>query len=417
VVTTVRTTPGSPSSTAQDLFIDFGSRTIRQIAPGTIAGTQPNQPGRLVLTSDSRFLVGAGLGVNLSTPLYTPVTYRDLLSGAAGAIATGVKTVAANPRVPVIYVGFYSGEIGLLDVSGLRRVSVCAENSLSALAASRDGLELYVACFNSLRVLDAGTGSELRRINLAATPREMHAVAGSRLFTLDYAGPVTFAVMEMSIYDLTSGARLANVPTPVGNRGLSWAVPTPDGNEVLVGVGSSTSSADATPYLFSSLTLAVFGVWPIEHVTKAAFIAGGRRAVLLSEVPASGDTALHATLISPPTVAVLASAMLGYAGAPGVSTLAVIEPPLEPVNLASQVSGNRVSLSWVVPEASNQPSDFIIEAGSTPTSFNLLSQRIGSALPQFEAADVPAGTYYVRVRAVNAAGVGEPSPPIEVHVQ
>ena len=212
------------------------------------------------------------------------------MTGGSGAIGTDVKAIAANPRVPRIYVGFHSGEVGLLDVSGLRRVPVCDPNGLSALTVSRDGLELYVACFNSLRILDGGTGAELRRLALVSSPREMHAVAGHRLFTLDYAGPVVFAVMEMSVYDLTSGARLANAPTPIPNRGLSWAVPIPSGDEILVGVGTSASSFDATPYVVNSLTAAVGQAWPVEHVTKAAFIAGGRRAILLSEVPVGSAT-------------------------------------------------------------------------------------------------------------------------------
>ena len=99
-----------------------------------------------------------------------------------------------------------------------------------------------------------------------------------------------------------------------------------------------------------------------------------------------------------------------------MSSVAVVEPPLEPVNLAGQVTGSRVSLTWAVRDTSSPPTDFIVEAGATPASFNLLSQRLGSTQPGFEATGVPSGTYYVRVRAANAVGIGEPSATLEIRV-
>jgi len=46
--------------------------------------------------------------------------------------------------------------------------------------------------------------------------------------------------------------------------------------------------------------------------------------------------------------------------------------------------------------------DFIIDAGASPTSFGLLSLRLGSDLQTVVVPNVPSGVYFVRVRGLNA---------------
>jgi hypothetical protein len=89
------------------------------------------------------------------------------------------------------------------------------------------------------------------------------------------------------------------------------------------------------------------------------------------------------------------------------------QPPGAPSALTHQVAGSNVSLMWQAPGSAVD--DYVIEAGSQPALSNLVVVRVGNVL-SFSAADVPPGTYYVRVRAFNAAGEGPPSNEVAVFV-
>jgi predicted phage tail protein len=77
------------------------------------------------------------------------------------------------------------------------------------------------------------------------------------------------------------------------------------------------------------------------------------------------------------------------------------------------VSGRTVNLSWQA--AAGAVDGHVLEAGSQPALSNLARVPLGNVL-SFSAADVPPGTYYVRVRAFNAAGQGPPSNELTVLV-
>ena len=83
--------------------------------------------------------------------------------------------------------------------------------------------------------------------------------------------------------------------------------------------------------------------------------------------------------------------------------------PTAPTNFAASSSGSSVFLSWNAPASGDPATSYIIEAGSAPGSANLANFTTGNPLTTFSASGVGAGTYYVRIRAVNAAGVSSPS--------
>jgi hypothetical protein len=80
-------------------------------------------------------------------------------------------------------------------------------------------------------------------------------------------------------------------------------------------------------------------------------------------------------------------------------------PPLPgaPANLAVLVNGSAVSLNWQA--ASGTVTGYIIEAGSAT---GLATLSLGT-INTHSVTGVPRGTYYVRVRAINAGGQGPPS--------
>ncbi|MBI3402475.1 MAG: fibronectin type III domain-containing protein [Acidobacteria bacterium] len=95
---------------------------------------------------------------------------------------------------------------------------------------------------------------------------------------------------------------------------------------------------------------------------------------------------------------------------------AALTAPNAPSNLAASVSGTTVTLSWTAPATGDAASAYVVEAGSTPGTSNLANSNTGHTTPSLVATDVPVGTYYVRVRAQNTAGVSAASNEIVVTV-
>ncbi|MGE3885018.1 MAG: carboxypeptidase regulatory-like domain-containing protein [Vicinamibacterales bacterium] len=97
----------------------------------------------------------------------------------------------------------------------------------------------------------------------------------------------------------------------------------------------------------------------------------------------------------------------GGASAPSAESMIVVggvpAPPSAPNFTSHTVSGNTVTLNWAAP-TSGTPTSYIVEAGSAPGLSNLAVANTGSAATTVGFSGVPPGTYYVRLRAVNAQG-------------
>ncbi len=88
--------------------------------------------------------------------------------------------------------------------------------------------------------------------------------------------------------------------------------------------------------------------------------------------------------------------------------------PAAPTGLAATVTGNVVSLAWTPPTSGGTPSGYRLEAGYAPGLAN--AAVAPTTAPGLTATGVPAATYYVRVRAFNAAGLGPATPEVVVTV-
>jgi hypothetical protein len=86
-----------------------------------------------------------------------------------------------------------------------------------------------------------------------------------------------------------------------------------------------------------------------------------------------------------------------------------------PSGLASTVSGSTVTLTWQ-PPGSGVPLSYVIEAGSSSGTANLVAFDSGSAATTLTAPNVAAGTYFVRVRARTSVGTSAPSNEVIVTV-
>lgn len=89
-----------------------------------------------------------------------------------------------------------------------------------------------------------------------------------------------------------------------------------------------------------------------------------------------------------------------------------IAAPGAPGTLGASVSGGVVSLTW---GAATGAASYVIDAGSVSGASNLGSFPLAGTGTTFSA-PVPRGTYFVRIRAVNAAGSSAPSNEVTVVV-
>lgn len=106
------------------------------------------------------------------------------------------------------------------------------------------------------------------------------------------------------------------------------------------------------------------------------------------------------------SLATLAAIALATGGAHAV--------PSAPVNLAAQVSGSTVTLTWT-PTFLGTIIGYRVEAGSASGLGNLASTIVGP-IPMLTAPAVPNGTYFVRVRAIGSDGESAPSNEVAVTV-
>lgn len=85
-----------------------------------------------------------------------------------------------------------------------------------------------------------------------------------------------------------------------------------------------------------------------------------------------------------------------------------------PQSLTVDVIGNTVRLSWAPPTTGGAATSYLLEAGSASTLSNIATLPVaGTALT---VPGVPNGTYFVRVRGVNRAGVGPSSEEVSFTV-
>jgi hypothetical protein len=93
----------------------------------------------------------------------------------------------------------------------------------------------------------------------------------------------------------------------------------------------------------------------------------------------------------------LALVMSAAGGCVGLPTAPLYSPPA--------VAGNNVTLSWTAPTGGATPLSYVLVAGSAPGLSNVAVIDLGSPATSVSG-DVPHGTYYVRMGARGACGLG-----------
>lgn len=91
-------------------------------------------------------------------------------------------------------------------------------------------------------------------------------------------------------------------------------------------------------------------------------------------------------------------------------------PPQAPTIFTGSVLLNRVTLQWTPATAGGPAQSYIVEAGSAPGLSNLATLIVSGTSTSTVVGSVPAGTYYVRVRARNIIATSGPSPEALISV-
>lgn len=199
----------------------------------------------------------------------------------------------------------------------------------------------------------------------------------------------------------------------------------PASNEVELVVGPSTCAANPEPP--TDLEAVVNGgtvtiTWT-ESVTpgvtgyKIAANPFGVGSFFSTLVPA-GTTTFSAP--APPGVFEVRVRAISACGASEATNDVVLGvggatlPPGAPEDLTTTVNGSAVTFTWSAPLTGGTAAGYVLEAGTGPGLSDIA--RVPLAGTTLTAPNVPAGAYYIRVRAVNGAGLGEASEEVQLIV-
>jgi hypothetical protein len=127
---------------------------------------------------------------------------------------------------------------------------------------------------------------------------------------------------------------------------------------------------------------------------------------------------LQATLTQDGTYVIVVRQISSLPGPYSIQFLCVsgscAAPPGPPIGLTGAVSTYATSLSWTAPASGGPPTSYVVEAGTTSGATNVVAYDMLSTATTFMAPGIPNGTYFVRIRARNAAGTSAPSNEITI---
>ncbi len=225
------------------------------------------------------------------------------------------------------------------------------------MGALAGGLDITGVDELRLVVTDGGDGSDLDHVDWADA-------------RVECAGPGAAPPAVPSALTALAAGQVA---------GLSWAA-VPGARLYRVEAGSAPGAAD-------------YGSAVVAATTLAAPVPSGTYHVRVRALNAWGESAP-----SPDAVLVVDG---------------TVQPPAPPNGLAATVVGATVALAWSPGAGGGLPSSYVIEAATAPNALVPVLSLPGTSLT---VPGVPPGTYYVRVRAANAAGTSPPGAVVTIVV-
>lgn len=410
-----------------------GFGAIRHISPVT----PPRNAGmsRPVALSGGRYLAWVGWGVSSGNP--RPVIGFDRRTRQTFQVPGFPDWTAdlwADPNRPrLFFTETADGAIKVFDAETMTTRAVTQDGAEVAYAADVDRLFLsrFDGTFSSMSavVVDVATGADVASFPLEQIA-DVRGVSfrvtrdGSRLLVLGSPAGGSLHHRYFALYDTASGQVLArSAVLPV------WSAPILDERRGVVLAPLTQEGQGGWVAALDAATLVLLGTVPVDGLASdGAF----RRSFSL--LPGRGTTGayvlrekermnpwhcegLNLDAYAPSggwsraTANLLAALNLSEAGC--VAWPVLVRSPFEPTELTAHLAApRRVSLAWRNP---GDVSEFEIQAGLGPGQ-TVLTRRVGRATTAvFD--DVPAGVYFVRVRAFNEVGGSPASNEVRVEVR
>jgi len=358
-----------------------------------------------------------------------PNTTAALALGGSGANRTLVVTAAANQSGSAPITVTVSD--GTQSASRTFTLTVTPVNDPPAISRSPAAATVSAGATaqTTVTVTDIDTPGNLLALgtsssNTTLLPNANVAVAVSSTTATSRTFHVTMA----------SAAALSGAAT-VTLSGLDGGTPATTTFALTVtALDQPPAFAPGTPLTISTLvsTAASFQVTVVDSdtpgssltlagaTTNAAVLASG--GIAIAPVAAAATSRTFAVTLTPVTGAVGAATLVLTAG-DGQATLqrtipfsvtAAPGPPDAPTSLSVAVSGATLQLTWTPATTGSAATSFVVAVGTAAGTTTLPTQTtpatsLGVVVPS-------SGTYYARVRAMNAAGASVASPEVEAIV-
>ena len=382
----------APYPTARTSFALFNTQTF------TTAVLPYSLPGRVLLEADDFqprvfFRTETTVGV-IAPPTFTPrpllVTNPEWLFGVGQAL---IEYAEATRRLLLTRtVALQGAEIVAIDAeTGELRGVIPADGKPEALLVDNVGHRLYVPVRPSL-----GFDTEIRVYDLET----LELLATSKSYKLPLQLSWRLDVMRRQIL---VGARNGEFGSGRGPWALSIdAEGRPDARvdfAYLEFEQQSVHRIELLPSTARDQTLAVIARGAIAPSTLGQWRPG--RGVLV---------AMDANRLKP--TAEVDLAVTGESFDRDIIDAILLTPPPPPTPLEFTIAGQRVDLQWRDP---GDTTHFVVEVGTIAGRSNLGILHVGNTTT-WGVDGVPAGTYYVRVRAGNDVGPSVPSNEVVITV-
>jgi len=353
-------------------------------------------------TADGRFAVALR---GESTRIY------DLAYGAWFDLPLAFDPRASHPRDTAVFglvdgqvfLGMATGTAARLDTGGLTRFGGCAAGTVTSLSLSGDGRVLVTTCASGdVAVLDAATGAVLRMLALGSGRSVAPDFGGQRLLVAN-----AVAGSPVQLVDAVTGATIAEATVPSAAPCIPHVVRVSPAGTIAIVACQATLGPFVPPTTNYVLRLPGLTWGPVVGVDE--FVAS----ISPDETRIFSTFRHRFNLWGWVYVRDLATGTPSLT-APIIASIAVAYPPLAPV-LSATVTGASVDLQWTQAAASPPATSHRLDVGSGPGLADITTFTPG-AQSALSVPAVPAGRYYVRLVATNAAGASPPSNEVVVDV-
>jgi beta-lactam-binding protein with PASTA domain len=212
-----------------------------------------------------------------------------------------------------------------------------------------------------------------------------------------------------------TGAGLASTVTTVNNAAAAGTViaQTPAG-----GASVAPGSNVALTVSLGPANVPVPNVVGLTQAAATTALVNGQLAVGTVSQAASNTVPAGSVISSTPAAGTLVAPNSAVALVVSSGVGPCTAAPAAPAGLSVAVAGRTLTFNWTAPAgaANNAAASYLFEAGLTPGT-TIQSLPLAGTGTTFVRTNSPAGTYFVRLRAVNACGTGAASNEVVVVVQ